>query len=199
MIKAIRDKKTAEAKRLIAEGADVNGKDRDGSTPLHCACLLGHMDLALLLLERGANANAVNKAKQTPLAYLAMTGHAKPAANVPVAKFLLEKGATVDARDKEGVTPLMWAVNRDKLALVQLLVDAGADVNAKDRQKYNESTVIMYAQRRDVAELLLKHDADPSVCNAAGETAWEYALINNHIRGYRQLAELLQSHGQKKR
>src|SRR5262249_22750866 len=107
---------------------------------------------------------------------------------------LLEKGAEVDARDKLGITPLMWAVNRGNLPLIRFLIDAGADVNAKDREKHNESTVLMYAQRIDTAELLLRHGANPSACNASGETAWEYALLNNHIRGYRRLADLIRSY-----
>jgi ankyrin repeat protein len=196
LVKAIRDRKPKQAERLLAGGAEVNGKDRDGEAPLHLACLYGYLGLARLILERGADARPADKSGSTPLAYLAMANlaKAKAEASVSVARALLEKGAGVDARDKEGITPLMWAVNRGNLPLTRFLIDSGADVNARDRVKYNESTVLMYAQRVDAAELLLRHGADPSACNASGENAWEYALLNDHVRGYRRLADLLRSY-----
>lgn len=196
LLKALADRNLQEAKKLVAEGADVNCKDKAGDTPLHIACLYGYFDLALLMLDGGADARATNRSGASPLASLAMSqvSKAKAKLTVSVAKALIRKGARVDARDKEGTTPLMWAVNRGNLPLIQFLLDAGADVNAKDRVKYNESTVLMYAQRVDVAEMLLRQGADPSLCNASGENAWEYALVNDHIRGYRRLADLIRSY-----
>ncbi len=193
LVKALRDRDVKTARTLLAQGENVNDKDKEGETPLHLACLHGYYDLALRMLEQGADARATNKAGATPLVYLSMAQVSKSRAqlSVAVAKALLQKGADVNAGDKEGITPLMWAVNRGNLPLVNFLIDAGADVNAKDRQKYNECTVLMYAQRIDAAEILLRHGADPSVCNASGDNAWEYALLNDHIRGYRRLAATL--------
>lgn len=201
LAQALWDNDLAQAKALIADGADVDAMDKTGHAPLHIACLSGHFDLALLLLERGADARATTTSKDldlatpgaSPLAFLAMC-QTKSNKALAVAAALLEHDADVDARDKEGRTPLMWAVNRANLPLVDLLITQGADVNAKDRVKYNESTVLMYAQDSETARVLLRLGADPSIRNHAGQNASEYALMNSHSPGYRQLAALIRAH-----
>ena len=45
-------------KKTLADGADVNAKDDNGSTPLHPAAANDHKELAELLIEKGANVNA---------------------------------------------------------------------------------------------------------------------------------------------
>jgi len=52
---------------LIASKADVNGKNRDGSRPLHAAAFTGHSEVLELLLSNGADADATNDDDETPL------------------------------------------------------------------------------------------------------------------------------------
>ncbi len=56
---------TAIAQFLIAKGADVNAKNRDGSTPLHSAAFLGRTEIAKLLIQRGADVNPKNYRGET--------------------------------------------------------------------------------------------------------------------------------------
>ena len=58
---------TEIAKFLIAKGADVNAKSRDGSTPLHSAAFLGHTEIAELLIQKGAEVSPKNYRDETPL------------------------------------------------------------------------------------------------------------------------------------
>ena len=58
---------TEIAKLLIAKGADINAKSRDGSTPLHSAAFLGHTEIAELLIQKGAKVNPKNYRDETPL------------------------------------------------------------------------------------------------------------------------------------
>ncbi|HOW55229.1 MAG TPA: ankyrin repeat domain-containing protein [Syntrophorhabdaceae bacterium] len=50
----------------LEEGADINGKNEDGRTPLHTACAHGHVNVVRLLLERGADPNARDNSGETP-------------------------------------------------------------------------------------------------------------------------------------
>jgi len=45
----------------------INGSDRFGMTPLHHACAEGHIDVALLLVQLGADPDRTDKEGQTPL------------------------------------------------------------------------------------------------------------------------------------
>ena len=58
---------TEIAKFLIAKGADINAKSRDGSTPLHSAAFLGHTEIAELLIQKGAEVNSKNYRDETAL------------------------------------------------------------------------------------------------------------------------------------
>ena len=54
------------ARLLIEKQADVNGKNRDGGSPLHCAIFMGHAAIVELLLNNGADVNAKNGRGELP-------------------------------------------------------------------------------------------------------------------------------------
>ena len=164
---------------MIEAGADVDRWDLFGRTPLYMAADVSTLpvkgngamavlpsmdqrtalDVARMLLERGANPNIRLKRRPpyrdvpqdrggdtilaqgaTPLLRAARAGDA------PFVALLLEHGALVDLPSKEGVTPLMAAAGVDYglrvtrgrnrtdegiLATLELLVDAGADIEAR--------------------------------------------------------------------
>ena len=92
-----------------------------------------------------------------------------------VAKALIDRGAVVDERDKDGFTPLIWAANRGAARLVKLLLDSGADVNAKTTQKYNSGrTALMFAQGLAMVWTLLEAGADPKAVEESGQHTWEF-------------------------
>jgi len=77
-------------RELVAQGADVNAKDRDGYTPLTWAAGYGRLDIAQFLIEKDADVNDNGRDGWTPLMSAVTKG------NFPVAKLLIEKGADVE-------------------------------------------------------------------------------------------------------
>ncbi|HVW99183.1 MAG TPA: ankyrin repeat domain-containing protein [Candidatus Babeliaceae bacterium] len=122
-----------EVQRLIKEGANVNGYDDWGRTPLSIACSEGLDCLVKYLLEHGANANTWDAMGYTPLHWAASEGCYE------IAKMLLEKGACPNARNKNKATPLDCAVACGAWAIVELL------------KQYNQSLII---QRKKLSRLV---------------------------------------------
>jgi ankyrin repeat protein len=91
----------------LAAGADVNAKNKYGSTPLHRAIEAAHKEIAELLIANGADVNAKGEADATPLHY---------AATKEVAELLIVKGADVNAKDEFGETPLDLADGKTETA-----------------------------------------------------------------------------------
>jgi len=98
----------------LIDGADVNGMAFDGWTALHLAAFFGHVDAARILLEAGADIQAIsgNSLRNTPL-------HAATAGkHVDAALFLLANGADPLALDAGGYTPLRIAEENQLSAVV---------------------------------------------------------------------------------
>src|SRR5690242_5601993 len=105
----------------------ANKMQRGWGTPLHLAAEMGHVEIAKLLLDNGADVNAVGIRGFTPLHSAAWSGR------TDVAKVLIAHGANVNAGDENGETPLVWASGAGHTNTIILLLDSGADVNARDK------------------------------------------------------------------
>lgn len=110
---------------LVAGGADINTQDEVGCTALHIAAHTGDCRLLRALLESGAQTEIVNAAGCTPLVM-----QWTPVSSIET---LLSFGANIHARGPDNTTVLHMAVStmtHDVIAKVQVLLDAGMDVNA---------------------------------------------------------------------
>jgi ankyrin repeat protein/truncated hemoglobin YjbI len=116
---------------LLDYGANLEDRNRDGFTALHYAVRGGKLPLIKLLLERGAKADALDKAGLTPLLHLSKTrSKADP---IPVMELLAASGADVDARDETQGTLLLHFARRGKAEPAQWLLAHGADRNARNK------------------------------------------------------------------
>jgi ankyrin repeat protein len=126
MFQAIRAGDHTAMHAALRKGADVNGRDADGATPLMYAALYSPDAASLqLLLDRGADPNLVNAFGATALIW--GTG------SLDKVKLLVEHGADVNARSKLGKTALLVAASRDGAgSVVSYLLGHGARVDLKD-------------------------------------------------------------------
>jgi ankyrin repeat protein len=172
---------------LLAHHADPNlgSRARNQETPLHIAAQSGNEKAAAALLAAGAKADVVRNDDQTPLDLSAANAH------LPVAALLVSHGADVNRRNSSnpftGWTPLLWAVTSGNKAVVQFLLQKGADVNAQlendvgGRHWPKGSTPLFLATGSnlpDVVEILLAHKADPNLPNEHGTTPISIAIKN---------------------
>jgi ankyrin repeat protein len=183
---------TVETVRLLlAKGADVNAADSTGVTPLLAASSVDDPEVARLLLEHGANVavRAAVPQSSTPLMAAAYNGNIELvrlflARDRDVNVFSGDRGVTV----KQGVvqfarvTALHMAAVGGRPDVVDLLLRAGADVNAKD---IRGMTPLMWAVATDrphpgIVGLLLAGGADPLVRSAVGESAVDWARKFNN-------------------
>jgi ankyrin repeat protein len=108
---------------LHADSALVTAKDRDGSTPLHCASWKGHTEVVRVLIDAGADVQARNGNTHwgdTPL-HAAAHGNRRA-----VAELLLECGAPLDVKNSNGNTPLDETRVHNAAAVATLLKKHGA-------------------------------------------------------------------------
>jgi ankyrin repeat protein len=233
---AVSEAHTEAARTLIDAGADVNarshytaaanGRGFEGRTPvanradpkveefasgwltpLLIAAREGHVELARLLVDRGANVNEVAGDGKTPLALAVFNG------NYEVASLLVSRKADVNKADAQRFTPLFWAVDRrnmetapnfpwmmtaDPLPLIRQLLDAGANPNAivnnTPRARMREgsprivfATALMraaFAADLELVKLLLERGADPKIVSRDGETMVSAAAGLAFIHGY---------------
>jgi ankyrin repeat protein len=96
----------------------VNAPNSLGETPLMLAAINNHLELAKVLIERGAD---VNKPGWTPLHYAATRGHRE------MIRLLLDNEAYIDSESDNGTTPLMMAAYYASPLAVKLLLEEGAD------------------------------------------------------------------------
>lgn len=127
---------------LIGRGADIEHRDTWGASPLHLAAASGQTKAVELLLSRGASFEAKNEAGWTPLAAATIKGHRE------TMEFLISRGADVNAQDGVGLPVLYAALPYP--ALINLLIDSGANVDAADSGGW--TPLVWACARKDLPE-----------------------------------------------
>ncbi|XP_029981407.1 ankyrin repeat domain-containing protein 50 [Sphaeramia orbicularis] len=116
---------------LLDYGAHVDKADCKGRTPLIAAAYMGHHEAVEILLDHNAAVNLADGDGRTALSVSALC--VPTAAGVKgygeVACLLLERGADPGHRDHDGMTPLLLAAYEGHDDIVELLLEAGADVD----------------------------------------------------------------------
>jgi ankyrin repeat protein len=156
----------------IRAGADVNAPDENGTVPLGWATSLGHREVVRMLLQAGAEVD-----HQTPRGQSALNVAASRDDRAMV-RLLLEAGADVNERIQgatapeylKGATPIFLAALHGEGEALDELVQAGADVNARNA---GGATILHLATDRGhapVVRRLLQAGADPNRVDQRGVT-----------------------------
>ena len=170
---------------LIRAGANVNATNRYNITPLALACTNGSALVVAKLLQAGADPNASPNG-ESPLMVAARTG------DLETVKVLLAHGAATNAVESErGQTALMWAAAEAHPAVVKLLIEQGADVQARAKGGF---TPVLFGVRKGDKEsvaALINAGASPNEKAADGSPLSFVAILNAHY----ELAAVLLDHG----
>ena len=164
LLDAVKEGSDGTALELLARGVGANDADADGTTALHWAVHLDHVDLVAALLRAGADVAAANRYGATPLYLAAENG------NAAMVSTLLESGADPNTALPEGETTLMTAARTGDVATLAALIAAGADVNA--REGWKGQTALMWAAHENngpAVGALLAAGAERDARSSAGD------------------------------
>jgi hypothetical protein len=183
---------------------NVNSQDfTDSATPLHVASKLRHLEVARMLIERGAGVSVQDKDGQTPL-HLALQGRAlevsrllmervmgvpaqrltplhlglSEAKQLKVARMLIERGADMSVQDEDGQTPLHVGSE-----VLRMLIGRGVGVSAQNKDARLHYLALEFAR------MLIERGAGVSARNKYGQTPLHLALRAGQLEAARMLIE----------
>ena len=160
----------AEIVRLLDLGIDVNIQDRFNNAQLYYSTKSDYIEIIRLLLDRGADINARDRFNRIPL-------------NEAVsALMLLDTDEDINAVGSTlNWIPLYYAVRRGHIDTVRLLLDKGADINARDRLFRTSLYYAFSSGRVDIVILLLDRGADINVRDGLSRILLHEAVSSGHI------------------
>ncbi|WP_374699517.1 ankyrin repeat domain-containing protein [Wolbachia endosymbiont (group A) of Limnophora tigrina] len=165
---------------LVKNNADIEAKDNINQTPLHMAAYRGRLDVVKLLVEHEANIEAKDKDNKTPLDLAREKGH------TDIVNFL--------SREENLNQELLTAAAQGDLDKVTNLIEQGAEVEAKDKDKDNKTPLHLAAEGgyKIVVDFLLSNGANiEAKDNKDGWTPLHYAVM----KGHSEIVQLLLDRG----
>ena len=156
---------------MIEHGFDDRIEAPGGTSSLMLAAKHGRAHILQQLLEYGADPNAVDEEGNTPLQVACKGGH------MGVIKRLLEHGVDPNRSALNGYRPIYYAIDApDGVAVCQLLLDYGADVNVYHEETLQTPIMIATIKRAvNIVELFLVHGSGVAAIDVNGWSIGHYA------------------------
>jgi len=175
-----------EVIRILAESnARVNARDKDGLSPLIIAVSNENTGAVEVLLELGANVNAIDGLLEYSSLIWAIEKE-----NIEIIEMLLEAGADVNARyGVLGYSSLIRALQKENPDIVRILLQAGADPDLIYDDLFNRTPLMYFAQEsedpetaKEIVNLFIDYGVDGSITCIDGKTAFDYAEENENLK-----------------
>ncbi len=170
---------TQAVKVLIDMGSDVNAQiETNRNTALTLACFQGRSDVVGLLLEKKANIEHRAKTGLTPLMEAASGGYEQ------VGRVLLENGADVNAPPVPTTkdTVLTIAAEKGHLKFVQLLIEYGAQLDARNKKGCTGLWLACHNGHLEVVQSLVVNMADSEAVDARRVSCLMVAFRRGHVK-----------------
>ena len=162
-----------------------NIKLETAPSPLRNAACKRHVGTVKVLMDEGANVQAMNARGQSPLHLAAMTD------NVEVVRMLVDGGADIDvAEPGNKVRPLHNAAKNGCPHVCEFLLKHGADMDAQTARGDTALHLAAANGHADIVSLLLSFHANHAASNSAGFTAEQIATT----RGHNRIIDMIQQH-----
>ncbi|NXL47833.1 ANK2 protein, partial [Podilymbus podiceps] len=169
------DTKSAALLLQNDHNADVQSKVT-GFTPLHIAAHYGNVNVATLLLNRGAAVDFTARNGITPLHVASKRG------NTNMVKLLLDRGGQIDAKTRDGLTPLHCAARSGHDQVVELLLERGAPLLARTKNGLSPLHMAAQGDHVECVKHLLQHKAPVDDVTLDYLTALHVAAHCGHYR-----------------
>lgn len=187
LIQAAEAGDTATVQRLLMEGADINGRDALGRTPVMAATHGNQIDTVRLLIEAGADINIRDNRMDNPFLYSGAEG-------LPdILRLSIDAGADTKLTNRFGGTALIPAAERGHVEIVyELLTRTDVDVNHVNDLGWTallEAIILSNGGQRhqQVVQLLVDHGADINIADKDGVTPLQHA----QARGFTEIERIL--------
>ncbi|XP_051866136.1 ankyrin-2b isoform X14 [Pristis pectinata] len=154
----------------------VNRTTESGFTPLHIAAHYGNVNVATLLLNRGAAVDFTARNGITPLHVASKRG------NTNMVKLLLDRGAQIDAKTRDGLTPLHCAARSGHDGAVEILLERGAPMLARTKNGLSPLHMAAQGDHVECVKHLLQHKAPVDDVTLDYLTALHVAAHCGHYR-----------------
>jgi len=163
----------------------VNYQNLQGNTALHEAAHAGSPQIAAILLDAGANPNAVDNVGRTPLHHAIIWGI------LDLLKLLVENGGDINLKDGEGQTVLHMAASSGNNDILSWMLNSqvGSQIMVDSRDNNGQTALFLAAKfdKRRGCLILLENGADLLIRDRFGRTALHEALAAQSIESTRIL------------
>ena len=167
---------------LIDAGADIEAKNSDGRSPLLAASKLGNLDVVKVLARAGADVCVIDNYKATCLMLASVYKHPE------TVRYLVGlKGVDVNHSGQHGYTVLHWVGRYNCPEAVKVLLEGGADIEAKNDKGHSPLLNASMSGALDVVKVLVRAGAGVCVTDNRGAICLSLAAHHGHTETVRTL------------